>query len=51
MEKGEFEGMRNKKKKSGAHVKGELSKIEVKQEKKASFYAKEKDGRKALLLR
>ena len=48
-EKGEDEGMHNDKKKSDAHAKGELSKIEVKQER--SFYAKEKDMRKALLLR
>ena len=42
--------MRNEKKRD-AHAKGELSEIEVKQERKASFYAKEKDVRKALLLR
>ena len=35
-EKWELEGMRNEKKKSDAHVKGELSTIEVKQERKAS---------------
>ena len=34
--------MRNEKKKSDAHAKGELSVIEVKQERKANFYAKEK---------
>ena len=43
--------MRNEKKKSDAHAKGELSVIEVKQERNANFYAKEKDVRKALLLR
>ena len=51
MEKGELEGMRNEKKKSDAHAKGELSEIEVKQERKISFYEKEKEVRKALLLR
>ena len=43
--------MRNEKKKSDARAKGELSEIKVKQERKVSFYAKEKDVRKALLLR
>ena len=43
--------MYNEKKKSDVHAKGELSVIEVKQERKANFYAKEKDVRKALLLR
>ena len=51
VEKGELEGMCNEKKKSDVHVKRELSEIEVKQERKANFYAKEKDIRKALLLR
>ena len=52
MEKGELEGMCNEKKKSDVHVKRELSEIEVKQERKANFYAeKKKDIRKALLLR
>ena len=43
--------MHNEKKKSDAHVKGELSVIVEKQERKASYYVKEKDVRKALLLR
>ena len=51
VEKEELEGMQNENKKSDAHTKGELSVIEVKQERKANFYAKEKDVRKALLLR
>ena len=50
-EKGELEGIHNEKKKSDAYAKGELSVIEVKQERNANFYAKEKDVRKALLLR
>ena len=51
MGKKELEGMHNEKKKSDAHAKGELNVIEVKQERKVNFYAKEIDVRKALLLR
>ena len=40
-EKGELEGMRNEKKRD-AHAKGELSEIEVKQERKSKFLCKRK---------
>lgn len=52
VEKGESNKRMHNEKKSEAHAKGELSVTRVeKQERKASFYAKGKDVRKALLLK